>query len=259
MAKRARPDMTRILNAQAIATEAMNAYAEDAGIADRLPLANIANRPSGDTRPLNGIHVKALADSIAVLGLITPLTVDRKNRLLAGGHRREALQLLAQEQPKRFAELFSDGVPVRRMNLDAEIDTIDALQIEVEENTQRRNYTTAEIREAARKLEEAGYERLRGRPKEGQRSLNRELMQVFRLSRQRITEILNQAEADYRKSDKRKSLSETLTRLYQCAEHASAEIGIPATSEELQHVQQDIARLVTSLKRAIARHTDTEA
>jgi ParB family transcriptional regulator, chromosome partitioning protein len=221
-----------------------------------LALNRIQDRPGGDTRPLNELHVAELTASIAVLGLITPLTLDRQNRLLAGSHRRSALQQLTQQNPERFEVLFPEGVPVRIMDVDAATDTVDALQIEVEENTQRRNYTAAEIREAARKLESAGYERLRGRPLTGQKSLNRELMNVFRLSRRRITEILNQSSG---KSEQGFSLSDQMQRVYRDLEKLSAQISIPATSEELQHVQQDIARLVTSLKRAIARHAETEA
>jgi ParB family transcriptional regulator, chromosome partitioning protein len=139
-------------------------------------------------------HVENLADSISVLGLISPLTVDRKGHLLAGGHRRAAIHQISFEQPERFDELFSNGIPVRVIDIDASIDEIDALQIEVEENTQRRNFTVAEIREAAIRLEAAGYERLRGRPKQGQKSLKRELANVFRLSEDRIQRILNDSE-----------------------------------------------------------------
>ena len=156
-----------------------------------LKLEEILDRPSGNTRQLNQTHVEALADSISVLGLITPLTVDRNGYLLAGGHRRESLQLLSMEQPERFEELFVDGVPVRVMDIDSQSDEVDALQIEVEENTQRRNFTPAEIREAAKRLELAGYERLRGRPRKGQKSLKRALATVFRLSEDRIQRVLN--------------------------------------------------------------------
>lgn len=65
------------------------------------------------------------------------------------------------------------------------------MQIEVEENTQRRNFTVIEIREAAIKLEAVGYQRLKGRPREGEKSLKRELAKVFRLSDDRIQKILN--------------------------------------------------------------------
>lgn len=221
-----------------------------------LALDRIADRPLGDTRPLNSKHIEELVSSIAVLGLITPLTVDRKYCLLAGAHRRAALQRIFQEQPDRFQDLFPDGVPVRVMDVDSSIDAVDALQIEVEENTQRRNYTAAEIREAARKLENAGYEQLRGRPKAGQKSLHREIQKVFRLSDRRIRKILN---ATTEKGGTDSAFPEDLLGAVRYLNRLSEQIGIPASTEELQHVQHDIARLVGSLKRAIAFHAKTEA
>lgn len=165
-----------------------------------LKLEEILDRPAGDTRSLNQAHVDALADSISVLGLITPLTVDRSNYLLAGGHRRESLRFLSVEKPERFEELFDEGIPVRIMDIDSQNDEVDALQIEVEENTQRRNFTPSEIRKAAEKLELAGYERLRGRPRRGQKSLKRALATVFRLSEDRIQRILNRTDEKGRRA-----------------------------------------------------------
>ena len=152
---------------------------------------DILDRPGGDTRPLNLNHVSELAESILVLGLITPLTVDRYGHLLAGGHRRAALHKIKIEQPQKYLELFPEGIPVRVVDIDATQDSVEALQIEVEENTQRRNFTVIEIREAAIKLEAVGYQRLKGRPREGEKSLKRELAKVFRLSDDRIQKILN--------------------------------------------------------------------
>jgi ParB family transcriptional regulator, chromosome partitioning protein len=176
-----------------------------------LPLDAISDRPKGNTRSLHQSHVSSLVDSILVLGLIAPLTVDRNGQLLAGGHRRAALLQITQEQPDRFEELFSDGIPVRVMDIDASIDEIDALQIEVEENTQRRNFTPIEIREAAIRLESAGYERLRGRPRPGQKSLKRELANVFRLSEDRIQKILNGSDQKGRRTPTFSSESAILT------------------------------------------------
>ena len=156
-----------------------------------LSLGSILDRHGGDTRPINQRHVDALCDSISVLGLITPLTVDAQGRLLAGGHRRAALHQLTDNNPKLFTSLFPEGIPVRVMNIDSTVDEVNALQIEVEENTQRKNFTPAEIKEAASRLEEAGYARLKGRPRKGQKSLKRELASVFRLSEDRIQRILN--------------------------------------------------------------------
>jgi ParB-like chromosome segregation protein Spo0J len=156
-----------------------------------LPLEEILDRPQGDTRPLHENHVKELAESIGILGLITPLTVDRNGYLLAGGHRRAALSHLKTAAPDYYLELFPEGIPVRVIDIDATEAAIEALQIEVEENTQRRNFSPNEIKNAATKLEAAGYSRLKGRPKEGEKSLKRELAKVFRLSEDRIQKILN--------------------------------------------------------------------
>jgi ParB-like chromosome segregation protein Spo0J len=156
-----------------------------------LLLADILDRPDGDTRPLNENHVKDLAESIRVLGLITPLTVDRYGQLLAGGHRRAALAKIKAEHPEDYWALFPEGIPVRVVDIDASQESVEALQIEVEENTQRRNFSVAEIKVAASKLEAAGYSRLKGRPRPGEKSLKRELAKVFRLSEDRIQKILN--------------------------------------------------------------------
>ena len=173
------------------ASEIRAEYAEVAGHRARLPLAQIGERVHGDTRALDPQHVQELSESVEVLGLITPLTIDAEGALLAGGHRRAALTLLQERAPERFEELFSEGIPVHRLTLNSAEQPVEALQLEVEENTQRLNYTAEEIREAARRLEEAGYERLKGRPREGQRSLKRALQQVFRLSDRRIQQLLN--------------------------------------------------------------------
>lgn len=156
-----------------------------------LPLSSIQDRYGDDTRPINLKHVEALMESISVLGLITPLTVDIEGRLLAGGHRRAALLSLAEAEAKHFKNLFPNGIPVRVMEIDSKEDEVNALQIEVEENTQRKNFTPTEIKAAASRLESAGYQRLKGRPRKGQKSLKRELANVFRLSEDRIQKILN--------------------------------------------------------------------
>ncbi|MBW4549899.1 MAG: ParB N-terminal domain-containing protein [Aphanocapsa sp. GSE-SYN-MK-11-07L] len=182
------------------------AYVPDSNGVDQITtasfmtLGDIGNRVGGDARPTNQKHVSALAESILVLGLISPLTVDRHGRLLAGEHRRSALSKISTEQPNRFSELFPLGIPVRVMEIDASVDNVDALLIEVEENTQRKNFTPYEIREAAKRLENAGYERLRGRPRAGQKSLKRELANVFRLSEDRIQKILNQPDEKGRRT-----------------------------------------------------------
>lgn len=137
-----------------------------------LPLEQILGRPGGNSRPLNPEHVSELADSIAAVGLIQPIAVDRHGHLLAGGHRRAALQLLQAEQVDRFAEMFGDGVPVRAMDIDADQETDKAIAIEAAENEKRRDYTPAEVRTLADRLIEQGYSPRKGRPKKGQKALS---------------------------------------------------------------------------------------
>ena len=109
MAKRAKP-LTRVRNQQAQAIQAR--YAEVAGSPDRIPLNQISNRVLGDTRPLNPTHINELKESIAVLGLISPLAIDETGALLAGGHRRAALQRLYDEAPTVFHIHFSRKTPL---------------------------------------------------------------------------------------------------------------------------------------------------
>lgn len=220
-----------------------------------IPLSKIATRPTGDTRDLNPTHVTELVNSISAIGLISPLTVDSKYQLLAGGHRREALSHIFEQNPDRYHELFPDGVPVRVMAIDADTDIVDALQIEIEENTQRRNYTATEIREAALKLEKAGYEKLKGRPAAGQKSLNRELMTVFRLSRRRITDILNEPSS---KSEQGCSLLDELQGYLKKTVRLYESIDLSSSSNEIQKVEKDMGKLIVSLRKAI-KHEEQKA
>jgi hypothetical protein len=187
MSKRIPLKRTRNDQAQRIREQ----YAEVAGNKEYLSLDEIHNRVSGNTRETDDHHVQELVDSIAVLGLIHPLAVDQSGALLAGGHRKAALHILHDQHNDRFEFLFPQGIPIYRIQVDSKAAPLDALILEIEENTQRRNYTADEIRQAAYKLEKAGYERLKGRPKAGQLSLKRALQSIFRLSDRRIQSILN--------------------------------------------------------------------
>ncbi|MBD2120184.1 ParB/RepB/Spo0J family partition protein [Trichocoleus sp. FACHB-262] len=136
-----------------------------------LPLAQIQTRQQ-DTRPLNSKHVESLAESIAVLGLIEPLVIDNQGRLLAGGHRLAAINHLKETQWGKYQEKFPDEfIPVRRLFFNANEDPELALQIEVAENEQRRDYTPTEVKAIADRLRESGYVDVKGRPKKGQKAL----------------------------------------------------------------------------------------
>jgi ParB family transcriptional regulator, chromosome partitioning protein len=136
-----------------------------------LPLNQITDRSGGDTRPLNPSHVEALAESIAAVGLIQPIAVDSQGRLLAGGHRRAAIVQLQSTNPIAFSQWFGAGVPVHRFDFDASQDEARALAIEASENEKRRDYTPGEVRELADRLVAAGYRRIEGRPKKGEKAL----------------------------------------------------------------------------------------
>lgn len=131
-----------------------------------LPLSSILPRPQ-DTRSLKPAHVEALMESIAILGLIQPIAVDSQGVLLAGGHRREAIEQLQAANPEAFAEHFSAGVPVRSYDFDSTEEPDLALAIEATENEKRRDYTAAEVRELADRLKAAGYHHTKGRAKQG--------------------------------------------------------------------------------------------
>lgn len=137
-----------------------------------MPIDKIQDRAGGDTRELNQNHVEELAESIAVLGLIEPVVVDKQGKLLAGGHRRAALHLVREKYPDDYQRHFSGGqIPVRVMPIDSEQELDLALAIETAENEKRRDYTAAEVKAIAEKLRMAGYEEVKGRPKKDQKPL----------------------------------------------------------------------------------------
>lgn len=154
-----------------------------------LPLEKILPRPE-DTRPINQAHVKELAESIAVLGLIQPIAVDVNGRLLAGGHRLAAIELLKGTDNKSYLKHFNKGIPSRTYEFDASEDEALALAIEATENEKRRDYTPSEVRELADRLEAAGYHRAKGRAKRGQKSVGPTLAMIVGKSQRTIERYL---------------------------------------------------------------------
>jgi ParB family chromosome partitioning protein len=168
-----------------------------------VPLAEVKPRPHDDTREIDAYHVLDLAESVAAVGLLEPLVVDRHHHLLAGAHRWAAVRLLAIQIPderviawrnmagiegpekkkddallaiiKRVSELPAIPgpalVPVRIMDFDAEADSRRALSIEITENEKRRDYTKREVTALAERLKVAGFKYTRGKPKKGERAL----------------------------------------------------------------------------------------
>lgn len=118
---------------------------------EMIPLEHIVNHKELPNRKLDKAHAEELFHSIRRSGLDTPLIVwggDKEgvkmklssgvvpaSFLIAGAHRRAALQRLQDEEPARFKELFADGIRCVRRICSLE----EALFIQLRENVARKN------------------------------------------------------------------------------------------------------------------------
>jgi len=144
-----------------------------------LPFDDMKDRANEDSRPIDSAHVAELADSIAAIGLITPIAVDQNGCLLAGSHRRAALALIRSSNRKAWEQHFpGDRVEVKVFDFDSAAEPSRALDIEVEENQQRKDYTPKEIRQLADRLKGAGYQDYPGRPPKGVKTLTKALTEL---------------------------------------------------------------------------------
>ena len=161
-----------------------------------LKLSQVIERKT-NTRTLYLKHVEALAKSIAVLGLLEPLVVDSQKRLLAGRHRLAAIRLLKEQNPQAYQTHFSnEAIQVRIMPFDTDSDPDLALQVEIAENEHRRDYTPSEVRALADRLQKQGYKLLKGRPKEGEKSLVLALAFVINKSKRTVERYLKEKNLD---------------------------------------------------------------
>jgi ParB family transcriptional regulator, chromosome partitioning protein len=164
--------------------------------ATALPLSQIIDRVT-DTREVKSKHVEDLMLSIATLGLLEPLVLDRRQRLLAGGHRKAAIHLLKEKMPGAYAEHFpQELVPVRILDFDADQNSDLALQIEIAENEIRRDYTAKEVRTLAERLKAAGYVDPKGRPAAGEKALRPALQVIIGKSIRTIQRYLKESEGE---------------------------------------------------------------
>ena len=211
-------------------------------------LAQITDRMR-DTRPINLDHVTQLMESMKVVGLITPLTVDRELTLLAGAHRLEAMRCLAKESEPDFFRLFPEGrVPARVMPLSAQTDQLLALRVEVEENEKRRDYTSAEVFEVAQTLESAGFTRSRGRPSAGEKPLIPALEVIFGKSKATIKRYLAQEERQ-KESEQAKTEHSAIT-----PERYMWQV----TQERCQSFARRVAKLEGEVRRALGQWEQEE-
>lgn len=169
-----------------------------------MPLDQIGDRASADTRPLNQVHVEALAESIAAVGLLQPIVIDSQGRLLAGGHRKAALLWLRETAPEIFDKWFPNGIPVYRLNFDAELQPDSAFEVEIIENERRLDYSRDEIRSLADRLRKAGYVDTPGRPKKGEKRLRPALEIIVGKSLPTLRRYLNESDEPQKtRSDER--------------------------------------------------------
>ena len=82
--------------------------------------------------------LEALADSMNHIGQISPIVITEKNVLLAGGRRLEAAKRLGWRTINAIIAKLPDGVTM--------------LEVEIEENKQRRDFTPEESARAMKKL-----------------------------------------------------------------------------------------------------------
>jgi len=82
--------------------------------------------------------IVSLAESMKRYGQISPIVINKKNILIAGGRRLEAAKLL--------------GWHTINAVISESADELRRLELEVEENTQRHDFTTEELAEATKKI-----------------------------------------------------------------------------------------------------------
>lgn len=220
-----------------------------------LPLDRIQLR-STNTRELSQQHVAALAESIAVLGLLEPLVVDRGGRLLAGGHRLAAILLLKESNPTAYNQHFpGEQVPVRMMEFDAGEDAKRALAIEIAENEQRRDYTRSEVRALAEQLRAAGYVERRGRPGQGEKPLLPQLEVIVGKSIRQLYRYLKEDETENRtfvrfnqKSDIKAHLEQAKTALEQWSSAPESKQETKAASRLAKQLPQFLKLLEATIE-----------
>lgn len=189
-----------------------------------LPIELIGDRPSS-IRRVNTSEAMKRALSIAELGLLQNLVVDRDNVLIAGDHRRFALQVLkavSGDLEKAAAALiehgvfhkdtglgdpalvdsaqlladgwaahgFAKGIKVQVLDVSFATDPTRARLAELAENEQRHNFTADDVKAAREILLQSGFAEVKSRPKAGEVPLMPALERLFSASRKTIIKLL---------------------------------------------------------------------
>jgi ParB family chromosome partitioning protein len=207
------------------------------------------NEREQDTRSLSSKHVESLSESIAVLGLIEPLVVDQSGNLLAGGHRLAAIRMLKRDRLQTYYQHFPDDcVPIRRLSFKVEEDPDLALQIEIAENEQRRDYTAMEIRAIADRLRRSGYAQLKGRPRQGQKALMPALAVVVGKHLRTIQRYLT----DDLENDSPQKSTTSVVLLQQSLSKLKKWQQIPHETQQEQNLEKDLSELIQKIEDVLA-------
>jgi ParB family transcriptional regulator, chromosome partitioning protein len=228
-----------------VKTSAMRTQIELGGTASLLDIEQITDRPSGDTRSLNQRHIEALAESIAALGLIQPIAVDNKGHLLAGGHRRAAINYLKEHNLEAYQQHFANGTPIHRYDFDADTEPDLALAIEAAENEKRRDYTPTEVRDLALRLKMAGFHHSRGRARAGQKSLAPTLADIVGKSIRTVERYLAD-NSDPNPSDD--GFNDQLVKVIKAMQRLQS---ASATTNTQKALAKDLPQLLDRLKQAL--------
>jgi ParB family chromosome partitioning protein len=100
-------------------------------------------------------RVRALAEDIAIRGLINPLVVRREDGgygVVCGRMRLEAIRLLQREKPEAYQRLFARGVPC----VVRELDDPEAVELSLSENLRQNSLTPEEVGRGLARLAEFG-------------------------------------------------------------------------------------------------------
>lgn len=262
--RRSTADLLTAAHSAGVAIQAQDREAEtrselEKSLPSTLPLGKILDRTS-DTRELHADHVSELAESIAVLGLLEPLVVDRRGRMLAGGHRKAAVFTVKEQNPEAYAKHFpQDLIPVRILDFDAKANPDLALQIEITENEKRRDYTPVEVRSLAERLVEAGYINVKGRPARGEKALRPALEVIIgksiRTVRRYLNEAIEKSVTDVRLFEEAENNDAVVTSLRRLqTELTRWQKAYPEPEAlELQPLSRDVARLLKRVESAIKK------
>lgn len=235
-----------------------------------------------DTRTPKAEDVLAMAESVAAVGLLQPVAVDKLHRLLAGLHRLEACRVLLtystearldclrplpgfdkldmKETRRRLvalpdredlpAPLNETFIPCRVLvDLNAEKDPGAALAAEAAENTARRQYTRKEIANLAERLKDAGYRDKPGRPRKGEKSLRPALALVLGVDVSTVRRNLNQPEKKKPAhvsgfSERAAKLEKPLADLLK----AAGDMKLAANEKRIAGAAEDLLALLNKLK-----------